>query len=225
MPEGTPRVCAFDGCESHVFGRGWCSAHYMQWYKGKPLTPVKRRNRPGVEKVEPGSVRACIVEGCVRVRRARGLCGAHHEQQRQGLELRPVHELRECSFEGCTRKSKVKGICAVHKTEGIRQGLIEPPPKYRMVNSEGYALLYDPLHPNSFQGGWVTEHIVVMSELLGRPLAPGEEVHHLNGQRADNCPENLELWAKSQPKGQRARDLLAWAEEIVARYGPERAKL
>jgi hypothetical protein len=30
------------------------------------------------------------------------------------------------------------------------------------------------------------------------------------------------LWAIKQPSRQRAVDLLAWAEEIVARYGPER---
>jgi hypothetical protein len=68
-------------------------------------------------------------------------------------------------------------------------------------------------------------HVVVMVEVLGRPLQPGEEVHHLNGHRSDNRPENLELWTKSQPKGQRARDLLAWAREVVARYEPIEDKL
>jgi hypothetical protein len=35
----------------------------------------------------------------------------------------------------------------------------------------------------------------------------------------DNHPENLELWARTQPSGVRGADLVAWAREIIARYG------
>lgn len=54
--------------------------------------------------------------------------------------------------------------------------------------------------------GWMLLHRYVMQEKLGRPILSSENIHHLNGQRDDNRPENLELWNKPQPVGIRASD-------------------
>jgi hypothetical protein len=62
------------------------------------------------------------------------------------------------------------------------------------------------------------EHRLVMAEVLGRPLAADETVHHRNGDRLDNDPSNLELWSTAQPKGQRVRDKLEWARSFIDRY-------
>ena len=76
-----------------------------------------------------------------------------------------------------------------------------------------------PGHPRTGQGKYVFEHILVMEGILGRHLHPGESVHHRNGVRDDNRPENLELWTRPQPTGIRVSDAIAWAREILDRYG------
>lgn len=87
----------------------------------------------------------------------------------------------------------------------------------------GYAFVKVPNHPRAHPTtGRVREHILTMEATLGRYLLPGEEVHHLNADRADNRPENLELWNRSQPAGARVSDQIAWATKILAQYAPQR---
>ncbi len=63
--------------------------------------------------------------------------------------------------------------------------------------------------PGADDKGWIFQHRWVMANSLGRPLLRSERVHHINGKRDDNRPENLELWTdphKNHPRGVRATD-------------------
>lgn len=76
------------------------------------------------------------------------------------------------------------------------------------LNRNGYVERWDSATKrNQFQ------HRFVMEQQLGRALRPGETIHHRNGVRSDNRPENLELWVTPQAAGQRVEDLVAWVIE------------
>lgn len=89
----------------------------------------------------------------------------------------------------------------------------------RIVRSDGYVEIRMPEHHNSDKRGYVMEHRLVMSNILGRPLLSHENVHHRNGDRTDNSSDNLELWSTLQPYGQRIDEKLEYAKEIIRLYG------
>ena len=142
---------------------------------------------------------------------------------------------RSCSLDWCDRPHYALGYCHTHYVR-YRRGLpLEPPIKphprrrqprtTRYTDRRGYVRVYRPDHPNAVGLGWVYEHVLVMSQLLARPLYPDEQVHHRNGQRDDNRAENLELWTTlRQPAGQRVEDLVRWALTILERYEPWRLR-
>lgn len=109
------------------------------------------------------------------------------------------HRLRSGSTRscGCLTRELLSGENN-HRWKGGRAG------------GDGYVRILKKDHPRADAKGYVPEHHLVMERVLGRHLYPGENVHHKNGIRDDNRPDNLELWIKQQPAGQRFED--------VARY-------
>jgi hypothetical protein len=112
---------------------------------------------------------------------------------------------------GCLKSDMAKERCGA-KSPSWKGG--------RRIDGSGYVYLTDKTHPRSNQG-YVYEHILVMEKHIGRQLLPGENVHHRNGVRHDNRVDNLELWSKHQPSGQRVIDKVKYAKEILRTYPPE----
>jgi hypothetical protein len=79
----------------------------------------------------------------------------------------------------------------------------------RRLNDAGYVLLSDHRgHPNANRHGTIREHIFVMSEFLGRPIAECETVHHRNTIRHDNRIDNLQLRTGQHGPGGTLEDIM-----------------
>lgn len=74
--------------------------------------------------------------------------------------------------------------------------------------ARGYSTMY------ATNGERVTVHRNVMIQKLGRKLTVGETVHHINGKKLDNRPENLSVVTRKE-HGQRHRQLHLLALRLV----------
>ena len=219
-------VCSVMVCARRVLARGLCGAHYARWRSTGDAgdTAVRAlQDRDG----------QCSVEGCDRVRKVAGYCGAHYWRIRTHGDPGPAEIARAraalCSVVGCDRSTVGRGLCRMHyerQRKGREVGSAAP-----LKRAAGQGSISNGYHVVTVSPGCSRlAHRVVMENLLGRPLAKGETVHHVNGDRSDNTTDgplderyrsgNLELWSSWQPAGQRVSDKITYAEDLLRRYAP-----
>lgn len=94
---------------------------------------------------------------------------------------------RFCS-RSCAGKEKARKYLPIGKygsdNPGWKGGLTK--------SSRGYWYVRFPTHPRALKSGYVKRADLVLEKKLGRPLQEGEITHHIDGNKENDSPDNLE---------------------------------
>lgn len=179
-------------------------------------------------------MKQCEVDGCERRAKSKNLCGMHYARlKRTGItggtdSLYNIdNQDKKCKIDGCERWSFGLNLCSMHYVRLRTHGDVGCADSKKRVNGtgnitkKGYQYVYKPNHPNAYKSGKVAMHVLVMSQILERPLRRGESVHHKNGIRSDNRPENLELMTHLHPSGQSIKEMVEFCKMYLSLYEKE----
>ena len=201
------KICENCGVELHGQQKRFCGTScWYQFANTKPNAECSFCNKPFKKKYS--TQRFCCRE-CVD----------------KSLTLDRTKKCEHCGNEfvrphGKTKQRFCSRSCSLHGNTNGTQGVAHAEGVERRL-ANGYV-------QQKHESRWVFQHRLVMEQVLGRPLLPTERVHHKNGDRQDNRPENLELWtgvgtSKKDPHGVRVVDKVL---DLIDRLTPvERARV
>jgi len=167
----------------------------------------------------PSHIRRTCSDECYIELRRRNAVGTNNPNYKHGKYLENSHGLDKCP--SCGRKKLISSeYCkkcrmslynpfkgGTHSKESLKK-ISEASKKMwkkrrkeiegrKSKTSQGYIRVLNYSHPNADDYNHIFEHVLVMSEHLGRPIKPEERIHHINGIKTDNRISNLYLCENS----------------------------
>ena len=139
--------------------------------------------------------------------------GAPRAAKNGGIKWLCVCECgKDSVVRSCCLRSGKQVSCGCYRTEAARKARKAEAAAREWddyaVKAHGHGYLARARTLASGKRVYKLEHRFVMEKVLGRPIQPFEEIHHKNGIRTDNRPENLELKVKPHGAGQDPKDLI-----------------
>ena len=110
----------------------------------------------------------------------------HHHTEESNQKNREAHLGEKSYFFGLKGEKNPNYGKRGNKSSSWRGG--------RQITEDGYVRIYFPSSHLSNNKGYVLEHRLVAEQYLERILSKIEIIHHINGVRDDNRPENLYLF-------------------------------
>lgn len=142
----------------------------------------------------------CSIDGCNKKSVCLGFCGMHHTRfRRHGDPLitkKKSYSGVKCSHVDCEKQANWNGWCARHAMRIQRYGnadYVTPEDERRRRCREAQPRLGQ-LKPTTYTK-YLGRHLhrQIAENKLGRPLRFGEIVHHIDGDKRNNDPSNLEV--------------------------------
>lgn len=173
-------------CNIRKSSKTFCTIKcYGKWQKGKSFEDMGRAQNP---------FRFCSYLDCLKKHFGRSFCKKHYSFfiEKGGIKKRNEAVISSyvclfCKKTFSVKKGKRKPKFCSLQCFGKNQ-------KKPFIIKKGYLKILLPDHPRADKKGYVFEHIVIMERFLGRMIERPEEIHHIDGNRANNLISNLILY-------------------------------